>query len=58
MTPLMSVEDVGRLLSISKWTVRALLKKRKLRPVRIGKRVLIEEAEVQRFIEGSKDQVE
>ena len=51
MTQLLSVEDAARLLAISPWTVRAYLRKGKLVPIRIGKRLLLAENELQRFID-------
>jgi excisionase family DNA binding protein len=55
MPKLFSVEASAELLSISPWTVRKYIKLGKLCPVRIGRRVLLEEAELQRFISASKD---
>lgn len=50
MRALKSVEEAGGLLRISKWTVRDYIKKGKLRPIRIGRRVLIDEGELERFV--------
>ena len=55
MNPLRSVEEAARLLAISPWTVRSFLRDGKLLPVRIGRRVLLEESELQRFIDESRD---
>lgn len=54
MKPLKSVEEAAGLLGISPWTVRSYVRDGKLRPVRLGRRVLLEEAELERFIERSK----
>jgi excisionase family DNA binding protein len=54
MHQLFSVEDAARLLAISPWTVRSFLRKGKLFPVRIGRRVLFEESELERFIDQSR----
>jgi excisionase family DNA binding protein len=54
MDQLFDVEDSARILAISAWTVRALLRKGKLSPVRIGRRVCLEESELQRFIDESR----
>jgi excisionase family DNA binding protein len=54
MQPLRSVEQAGELLGISPWTVRSYIKMGKLRPVRLGRRVLVEETELERFIESGK----
>jgi len=54
MNQLLDVQATARLLSLSTWTIRAYLRSGKLSPVRIGRRVLLEEAEVQRFIDQAK----
>lgn len=54
MEPLQDVESAARLLSISPWTVRAYIRQGKLNPVRIGRRVLLEEAELERFVAEAK----
>lgn len=51
---LLDVESAARTLSISKWTLRALVRAGKLTPVRIGRRLLLEIAEIDRFIAESK----
>ena len=58
MKPLKSVEEAAGLLGISPWTVRSYIREGKLKPVRIGRRVLVEEAELERFIERSKREQE
>jgi excisionase family DNA binding protein len=50
MSPLRSVRQTAELCGISPWTVRSYIRQGKLRPVRIGRRVLIDEAEIERFI--------
>ena len=50
MEALLDVNSVARLLSLSPWTVRRLIADGKLLPVRLGRRVLIEPAEVERFV--------
>ena len=42
-----------RLGGISPWTVRSFLKKGKLRPTRVGRRVMIAESEILRFLQES-----
>jgi excisionase family DNA binding protein len=54
MEGLVSVEQAAETLGISPWTLRLYLRKRLLRPVRIGRRVLIEPAELRRFVEAAK----
>lgn len=45
-----AVEGVSRRLAVSGFTVRRLIKAGHLRAVRVGKRVLIPESEVQRVM--------
>jgi len=54
MRALKSVEEAAGLLGISPWTVRSYIHDGKLRPVRLGRRVLLEEAELERFVARSK----
>ena len=51
MTQLLSVEDAARLLGISPFTVRLYLRQQKLQALRIGRRILLEEKELQRFLD-------
>ena len=50
MDALLDINTVARLLSLSPWTVRRLISDGLLRPVRLGRRVLVEPAEVERFV--------
>ena len=50
MPRLRSVKQTAEFWSISPWTVRSYIKQGKLLPVRIGRRVLIDEAEIERFV--------
>jgi excisionase family DNA binding protein len=50
MKQLFDVNSAARLLSISPWTVRSYIHDGKLKPVRLGRRVLLEEAELERFV--------
>jgi excisionase family DNA binding protein len=52
---LLNVEAAAEMLSISKWTVRAYIRSGKLRPVRLGRRVLLAEVELERFIAENQD---
>lgn len=56
MRALKSVEEAAGLLGISKWTVRKDIREGRLTPVRLGRRVLLEEAELERFIAEGKKQ--
>lgn len=54
MKPLYDVNGAAQLLRISPWTIRAHIREGKLKPVRIGRRVLLEEAELERFVAEAK----
>ena len=54
MNQLYDVQAAARLLSISPWTVRSYIKQGKVRPVRIGRRVLFEEGELERLVNKGK----
>jgi excisionase family DNA binding protein len=51
---LLNVREAGHMLSISPWTVRRYISTGKLRPTRIGRRVLVEPAELQRLVEAGR----
>jgi len=55
MDPLLNCEKAAELLSVSPWTVRKWLRENKLSAVRLGRRVLIESAEIRRFIDAGRD---
>jgi excisionase family DNA binding protein len=52
MEPLLTVERAAELLAISPWTVRAYIRKGHMTPVRIGRRVLLSNDEVERISKG------
>jgi excisionase family DNA binding protein len=54
VTALFSVTKAADVLGISIWTVRGYIRNGMLIPVRIGRRVLLEEAELERFIAEAK----
>jgi excisionase family DNA binding protein len=47
---LTSVEETSRRLSISTFTTRRLIKGKQLRAVRVGRRVLVPQSEIERVI--------
>ncbi|MGO9604421.1 MAG: helix-turn-helix domain-containing protein [Candidatus Binataceae bacterium] len=47
---LSSVEEASRRLSVSTFTTRRLIKSKQLRAVRVGKRVLVPQSEIERVI--------
>jgi excisionase family DNA binding protein len=55
MNALMSIDKAAELLSISKWTVRHYIRSGKFRPVRLGRRVLLEEMELERLVAEGKN---
>jgi excisionase family DNA binding protein len=55
MEPLKSIEEAADIWGVSPWTVRAYVRQGKIRPVRIGRRVLIEAQEIQRLIDEGRD---
>jgi len=50
MRALKSVEEAAVLLGISKWTIRGYIRDGKLKPVRLGRRVLLTEDELERLV--------
>lgn len=48
---LFNVVESAEVLRLSPWTIRKYINQRKINTVRIGRRVLIEPAELQRLIE-------
>jgi excisionase family DNA binding protein len=53
--PLYDVKSTAQLLGVSTWTVRAYIRQGKLRPVRIGRLVRLDEEELSRFVASSKN---
>lgn len=51
---LYNVGQAADLLGISPWTVRALISKNRISPIRIGRRVLFQHEELKRFIDQAK----
>lgn len=54
MTPLLSLRDAARVLGVSFWTVRRLIKTGSLTAVQIGRRVLLEQAAIEQFVAASR----
>ncbi len=55
MDALLSVARASEILGISHWTVRKYIAINRLRPVRIGRRTLLEVSEVQRLINEGRE---
>jgi excisionase family DNA binding protein len=50
MRPLYDVKAAAQVLAISPWTVRAYIRDGKLKPVRLGRLVRLQEEELERFL--------
>ena len=50
MKQLYDINAAAQVLSISPWTIRNYIRKGSIQPLRIGRRVLLEEAELERFV--------
>lgn len=50
----LDIKEAAHALSISPWTVRRYITDGKVKPVRIGRRVLLEPAELQRLVEAGR----
>jgi excisionase family DNA binding protein len=54
MTPLVSLREAARLLGVSFWTVRKLIDHGRLRPVYVGRRVLLEQSTLDAFVQANR----
>lgn len=54
MESLLTVEAAAGVLGISPWTVRAYIRDKKITPVHIGRRVLLEPSELEKFVKAAK----
>jgi excisionase family DNA binding protein len=54
--PLNTVESAAKTLAISPWTIRAYIRQGRIKPVRIGRRVLLSDDELRRVIEEGRSQ--
>ncbi len=50
MKTLYDVKAAAQALAVSPWTIRAYIRTGKLKPVRLGRLVRLEEAELERFV--------
>jgi len=58
MRALKSVDEAAGLLGISPWTIRGYIKTGKLKPVRLGRRVLLAEDELERLVAQGQEPLE
>ncbi len=54
MQRLLSIQEASQILGLSSWTIRRWIQNKRLVPVRLGSRVLIEQSELQRLVEAGK----
>ena len=54
MERLLSIQEASESLGLSSWTIRRWIQIKRLVPVRLGSRVLLEESELQRVIQEGK----
>jgi excisionase family DNA binding protein len=57
MNALHDVKSAAQLLAVSPWTIRAYIRQGKLKAVRLGKLVRLDEQELATFIERAKEGV-
>jgi excisionase family DNA binding protein len=50
MKPLYDVKSAAQALAVSPWTIRAYIRDGRLKPVRLGRLVRLEEQELERFV--------
>jgi excisionase family DNA binding protein len=55
MKQLYDVKTAAGLLCISPWTLRSYIAKGRIKPVRIGRRVLLDDTELQEFVDRGKN---
>jgi len=51
---LLSQQDAARYLGISYWTIRDLVFRREIPPVKIGRRVLVDRVDLDAYLDRSK----
>ncbi|OHB72092.1 MAG: hypothetical protein A2W23_08635 [Planctomycetes bacterium RBG_16_43_13] len=54
---LLDIKDAGVYLSISHWTIRELLNRGEIPYCRIGRKILLDLRDLDRFVEGLKEKV-
>jgi len=53
-TTLVSVDEGARMMGISKFTVRSWLRQARLSYIRLGRRVMLDPRDIERFIESNR----
>ena len=54
MSPLLSLKEAAHVLGVSFWSVRRFIQQGKLLPVRVGRRVLLEQSIIEAFIASNR----
>ena len=54
MEQLHNVRSAAKLLAVSPWTIRGYIRQGKLRPIRIGRLVRLDEEELSKFVASNK----
>ena len=54
MEALLNIRSAAKLLAVSTWTIRGYIRQGKLRPVRIGRLVRLDEEELSKFVASNK----
>ena len=55
LSPLLSINEVGELLGISRPTVYALIRRGELVPIRVGKRIRFDQADIRAYLERNRE---
>jgi excisionase family DNA binding protein len=54
MEGLLGIDEAAELMGLSSWTLRHLVRMKRLSSVKIGRRILIEREELARFVEQNR----
>ena len=54
MEPLLNVERAAEMLSLSPWTIRSWIRKRKLKAIKLGSRIVVEPQSLRELISEAK----
>ncbi len=57
MEKLIDIDQAAAALALSPWTIRFLIRTKKLTPVKVGRRTLLEPCELDRFVKACKELV-
>ena len=54
MEPLLNIERAAEMLSLSPWTIRSWIRKRKLKAIKLGSRIVVEPQSLRELISEAK----